>query len=108
MAGAVRGEIYVAVKNRLAARRLDNICGEFVGHFSRPGLIEAPGIAISDQLRVRRGGLADVENPTLQEQIAVLRGGETEGKMTGVRGRIGPVAHPTAPSRLRLRRRPPP
>src|ERR1017187_5336877 len=72
MAGTVAGEIDMGAVEGLAAEQSNDVGGEFVRYLAGAGFIHRRQVALADQLGVGRRILAQVVEPTLQHQHAVL------------------------------------
>src|ERR1019366_920568 len=100
VAGTVAGEINMRAEEGLAAEQSNDVGGEFVRDLAGAGFIHCRQIALADELGVGRGILAQIVEPALQHQHPVLCGGVAEGEVVCLRGRAGPILHPTAPTGL--------
>src|SRR5438874_1825813 len=87
----------MTAEERLAAEQSDDVRGEFVGDLAGAGFIDGSQIAFADELRIRHI-LAEIEEPALQNQHAVLRSGVTEREVVGLGRWTGPILHPTSAS----------
>src|SRR5215472_6903360 len=68
-----------------------NVGGELMGYFARPGLVYRPEVALAENLSIGHVGLADVEKPAIKNDLAILLRRISGSEEVGVDRRRSPV-----------------
>src|ERR1700733_14457884 len=91
MTAAVGNEINPSSDKTGSAKLLQDVGGELLRHFARPGFVERAQIDFADQLCGAGVGLANVEKKSIEHDLVVLSSGIAESEVVGIRRRPGPI-----------------